>query len=121
LNTSTARKVLVVDDEALIAALLEDMLVELSCDTIGPALTLDQGLALARESEMDAAILDLSLNGQPVFPIAEVLAERKIPFVFASGYAEIDRGGRFGDIEVVQKPFRLADLAAALDRLTKAA
>ena len=121
MDTSTARKVLVVDDEALIAALLEDMLVELSCDTIGPALTLDQGLALARESEMDAAILDLSLNGQPVFPIAEVLAERKIPFVFASGYAEIDRGGRFGDIEVVQKPFRLADLAAALDRLTKAA
>ncbi len=119
MSTSVARKVLVVDDEALIASLLEDMLSDLGCETIGPALTLDQGLALARESEIDAAILDLSLYGQSSFPIAEVLASRGVPFVFASGYATSERGGAFEAVEVVQKPFRLADLAASLDRITK--
>jgi DNA-binding response OmpR family regulator len=107
--------VLVVDDETLIGMLLGDMLEELGCEVVGPAMDLTSGLELARGESLDWAVLDLSLEGQPSFPIAEVLRSRGVPFVFASGYGSAMSGSGFETAKVLQKPFQLADLAAALE------
>lgn len=109
------RRVLVVEDETMIAMLVEDMLRDLGCAVVGPAHGLDAALALAEGGEaIDAALLDVNLSGQPVFPVADALRARGVPMIFATGYGEsglreIDAGA-----PVLQKPFRAADLARAL-------
>src|SRR5579885_1586560 len=108
------RRVLVVEDEMMIAMLVEDMLAELGCAVVGPAHGLDAALDLARnELGIDAALLDVNLAGQPVFAVADALREKGIPAVFSTGYGEaglrdVDRGA-----PVLQKPFRAGDLARA--------
>jgi CheY-like chemotaxis protein len=115
--TERARRVLVVDDEVLIAMLLGDMLEDLGCEVVGPALHLDMAIAMARDETFDWAILDISLEGTPSFPVAEVLRARNAPFVFASGYGAASVGSGFEDVPVIQKPFTIAQLSEALDAL----
>ncbi len=109
------RRVLVVEDEMMIAMLVEDMLSELGCSVVGPAHGVDAALALAKaEQRIDAALLDVNLAGQPVFAVADALREKGVPAVFSTGYGEaglreVDRGA-----PVLQKPFRAGDLARAL-------
>jgi CheY-like chemotaxis protein len=110
MSTPPARRVLVVDDEALIAMLVEDMLSDLGCETVGPAYQLSEALTMAREADFDCAILDLNLEGQTTYPVAKVLRARNIPFAFASGYAVSDLGEGFGDVPVLHKPFNTAHL-----------
>ncbi|MBA3811206.1 MAG: response regulator [Caulobacteraceae bacterium] len=111
----TGARVLVVEDEAMIAMLVEDMLAGFGCAVVGPAHGLEDGLALARsETGIDAALLDVNLAGQPVFALADALRARGVPMIFSTGYGEdglrnVDRGA-----PVLQKPFRAADLANAL-------
>ena len=84
-------KVFVVEDEALVALNLEDMLADLGCRDIVSAMRLDQALAQIDDGlDADVAILDVNLAGKPVFPVAERLAERGTPIVFATGSG---RGG----------------------------
>ena len=109
------RRILVVEDEMMIAMLVEDMLLELGCTVVGPAHGLAEALALAQsEPGLDAALLDVNLGGQPVFPVADALREKGVPAIFSTGYGDaglrdIDRGS-----PVLQKPFRAGDLARAL-------
>jgi PAS domain S-box-containing protein len=79
-------RVLVVEDEMTIALLLEDMLIDLGHDVRGPAMRLPQALDLAERLELDFAILDINLDGQSSFLVADVLPARGVPFIFASGY-----------------------------------
>jgi len=109
------RRILVVEDEMMIAMLVEDMLLELGCSVVGPVHALAEALELARsEPGLDAALLDVNLAGQSVFPVADALREKGVPAVFSTGYGDaglrdIDRGS-----PVLQKPFRAGDLARAL-------
>jgi CheY-like chemotaxis protein len=109
------RRILVVEDEMMIAMLVEDMLLELGCTVVGPVHALAEALELARtEPGLDAALLDVNLAGQPVFPVADALREKGVPAIFSTGYGDaglrdIDRGS-----PVLQKPFRSGDLARAL-------
>ena len=109
------RRILVVEDEMMIAMLVEDMLSELGCAVVGPAHALDAALDLARtEQGLDAALLDVNLGGQPVFAVADALREKGVPAIFSTGYGDaglrdVDRGS-----QVLQKPFRAGDLAKAL-------
>jgi len=109
------RRVLVVEDEMMIAMLVEDMLSELGCAVVGPAHALDTALDLVRtELGLDAALLDVNLGGQPVFAVADALREKGVPAIFSTGYGDaalrdVDRGSH-----VLQKPFRAGDLAKAL-------
>jgi CheY-like chemotaxis protein len=109
------RRVLVVEDEMMIAMLLEDMLSELGCAVVGPAHTVPEALALVSgEAALDVALLDVNLAGQPVFAVADALRAKGVPTIFSTGYGdaglrEADRGS-----PVLQKPFRAGDLARAL-------
>ena len=109
------RQILVVEDETLIALLIEEMLGDLGCGVVGPAHALQEALALATDSEViDAALLDVNVGGKPVFEVADVLRARGVPFVFSTGYG--DNGLREADrgTPVLQKPFRLAEVETAL-------
>jgi CheY-like chemotaxis protein len=116
-NVLDGLKVLVVEDEMMVSMLIEDMLTDLGCTIVGPASRLDEALALAREVELDCAVLDVNLGGQPIFPLADLLREKGAPFAFATGYGDaglrdVDKGA-----PVLQKPFREADLARVLGEL----
>jgi CheY-like chemotaxis protein len=113
-------RVLVVEDEMMVSMLIEDMLGELGCLVVGPASRLDEAMALAKEADIDCAVLDVNLGGQPIFPLADLLRERGAPFAFATGYGDaglrdVDRGS-----PVLQKPFREGDLARVLTELQAA-
>jgi CheY-like chemotaxis protein len=119
--TDTAKlaglRVLVVEDEMMVSMLIEDMLTDLGCSVVGPAARLDEAIELAKASEIDCAVLDVNLGGQPIFPLADILRELGCPFAFATGYGdaglrEADRGA-----PVLQKPFREGDLARVLGEL----
>ena len=111
----SGRRILVVEDEMMIAMLVEDMLAELGCAVVGPAHALDTALEFARtEQGLDAALLDVNLAGQPVFAVADALRAKGVPAIFSTGYGDaglrdVDRGA-----PVLQKPFRAGDLARAL-------
>ncbi len=107
-------RVLVVEDEMMVAMLMEDMLVELGCIVVGPASQLDEAITLANTVAIDCAVLDVNLGGEPIFPLADLLREKGAPLAFATGYGDaglrdVDRGS-----PVLQKPFREGDLARVL-------
>ncbi|RYB01369.1 response regulator [Lichenibacterium ramalinae] len=85
-----ACRVLIVEDEMMVAMLVEDMLVDMGFIVVGPAYRLGDGLRLAKSETLDVAVLDVNLKGARSFPIATVLTERGIPFVFATGYGTTD-------------------------------
>ena len=110
-------KVLVVEDEMMVSMLIEDMLADLGCTVVGPASRIEEAFDLARSSEIDCAVLDVNLGGQPIFPLADVLREKGAPFAFATGYGDaglrdVDKG-----TPVLQKPFRESALARVLGEL----
>ena len=111
--TTDPPRVLVVEDEALLAFLLEDLLGEMGCVVSHVASRLQEGLSIAREAELDFALLDVNLGDTDrSFAIAEVLDRRGIPFAFVTGYGRRGLEGRFPSVPVVQKPVRAADLSA---------
>jgi CheY-like chemotaxis protein len=109
-QVSSGLRVLVVEDEALVALLLEDMLAELGHEVIGPVAQLAKALEIARHEELDIAILDVSLNGGNTYSVAEALGARGIPFVFATGYGRAALVEPYTDAPLLQKPFRQSDL-----------
>jgi CheY-like chemotaxis protein len=111
---SSRRRVLVVEDEIMIRMLLEDMLDDLGYEVVGTAGTLDEALGLARQADVDLAILDVNLNGNPVYPVADALAARKVPFMFSTGYGEQGLPESYRDCQLLQKPFQLENLERAL-------
>ena len=115
-----ARRILVVEDELMIRMLLEDMLGELGYTVAAEAGRLDEALAAAKNAEIDVAILDVNLNGQPILPVADALAARGTPFVFATGYGERGLPEPYRDRPTLKKPFQLEGLKQMLDSALKA-
>ncbi len=114
----SGKRILAVEDEALIAVMLEDMLSDLGVVTVGPAGTVTSALALAQSETFDAAILDVNLRGERIDPVAAVLAERAIPFVFVTGYGEVRIDGQ-PHAPVIDKPYTQDKLAKALSQILK--
>lgn len=117
MTTGGKLKVLIVEDESLVAMLIEDMLLDMGYEVAAIAARLDQALTIARTIDAHLAVLDLNLNGQRTDTIAEILRARGIPFIFATGYGGAGVTAEWRDVPVVQKPFQQSDLAAALARL----
>ena len=111
------QRVLIVEDEMLVAMNLEDMLLELDHEVAGIASRLGPALALARDAEFDAAIIDVNLAGERSFPVADLLAERGMPFLFATGYGIQGIEERHRTRTILPKPFRSVDLETALATL----
>jgi CheY-like chemotaxis protein len=108
---------LVVEDEALVAMALEDMLLHLGCTVIGPALRLKPALQLAAAEQLDGAVLDINLGDDRSFPVAEILGARSVPFLFASGYGGSGLEPPFAGSPVLAKPYCLDALENALHML----
>ncbi len=113
----SGRRVLLVEDEALVAMLLETILEDMGCLPVGPAATIEDGLAMAADpAPLDAALLDVNVAGHQVFPIAEALKARGVPFVFSTGYGEGGLPDAWRGHPTVQKPFTEAAIRDALMR-----
>jgi CheY-like chemotaxis protein len=112
------RRVLVVEDETLVAMMLEEMLQELNCSVLGPAGDLAEAMGFAEKAEFDLALLDVSLRRTPSFPVAEILQKRGIPFAFMTGYGAQDFPAAYQQLPRLSKPFDLPDLERALKALT---
>jgi CheY-like chemotaxis protein len=107
-------RILVVEDEAMISMLLEDMVLDFGGEIVGPVAKFDDALELAHKAEFGVAVLDLNLNGTLSYPIAEVIRERGIPVIFATGYGADGLLDRFRDCPTLQKPFSQQDFAEAV-------
>lgn len=103
-------RVLVVEDETLIAILIEETLHDMECEVVGPAAKLETALQLALDGGFDIAILDVTLRGGKVYPLAEQLLARGIPFVLASGYGDWALPQALQDQRRLMKPFTPAML-----------
>jgi DNA-binding response OmpR family regulator len=115
------RRILVVEDQALIAMEVQDCLSRAGAVVVGPFGRLERGLAEAEKQSLDAALLDVDLNGVRCWPIAEILAARAIPFAFTTGFAgSIATPERFAGYPVLTKPYREEDVLAVLRKLLAA-
>ncbi len=109
------RRILVVEDESLVAMLLETILEDMGCVTVGPISNVDDGLRTATgDDALDAALLDVNVAGSEVFPVAEALKARGVPFVFSTGYGEGGLPDAWRGHPTIQKPFTEATVKDAL-------
>ena len=109
------KRVLVVEDELMIRMLLEGMLTDIGHTIAAEAGGIDEAVAIAKKADFDVAVLDVNLNGQPVTPVVEILVERGVPFVFASGYGQRGVPEAYRAIPTLQKPFQADALAQAIE------
>lgn len=115
--TLVGKRVLVVEDEMLVAMTLEDILIDLGLEVVGVAMHLQEALVLASRERLDVAVLDINLNGERSYPVAETLQARGIPFIFASGYGHADRDTAFSGAPTLAKPYLPDELAQALTQI----
>jgi CheY-like chemotaxis protein len=109
---------LIVEDEPLVAMLVEDAIAELGLTPSGPAARVDTALQLIEERALAGAILDVNLAGEPVYPVAAVLRERQIPFLFLTGYGEEAIRDDFDMMPIVKKPFTVEQIQTAIRQLS---
>ncbi|WP_246693383.1 MULTISPECIES: response regulator [unclassified Mesorhizobium] len=111
-----AKRVLILEDEPLVAMLLEDLLVEMGHEVIGSVAWIGKAMELAGQVDIDFAILDINLGGAKSFPVAEILRRRGIPFVFATGYGSQGLEGEFENELTLQKPYEPHELKRAIEQ-----
>jgi CheY-like chemotaxis protein len=116
------RRVLVVEDDALVAMLLESMLADLDCEVIGPLPTLAAAMGfLEGEAQaattVDVGVLDLNLDGQASYPVADALRARGVPVIFCTGYGDGALRTADAGTPILKKPYRASELAAVLAKV----
>lgn len=109
--TLAGKRILVVEDEAMVAVMVEDMLNDLGAIVVGPAGSISEGLKFASQENLDAALLDINVRSERIDPVADKLRARNVPIVFATGYgaSHLRNGGT-----VIEKPYTQEKLAEAL-------
>ncbi len=120
-GTPRGLRVLVVEDEAPIALQLEDMLVDSDCEVVGPASRVAQALKLIDDETVDAAVLDLNIAGDLVYPVADALEKRGLPYIFVTGYGASGLTEPYRSRRVLQKPFSRRELLQAMQEAVEAA
>lgn len=108
------RRILVIEDESMVSMLIEDALIDMGCVVVALASRLGDGLDKAQTLAFDAAILDVNLAGERSFGIADALRQRKLPFVFATGYGTGSIPEPLRNAPILQKPFSPVELERAL-------
>jgi DNA-binding response OmpR family regulator len=112
-------RVLVVEDEYFIAILIEEILESAGCIVMGPIPRLPEALDAVDHEDYDVAVLDVNLAGERINPVADALSERNVPFLFVTGYGANALPSGYAQRPHVCKPFRMADLLAAVSNLVK--
>ena len=112
-------RVLIVEDEFLVATLIEDMLESAGCVVSGPIPRVAEALDAVDHEPYDVAVLDVNLGGDRIDPVADALCRRNIPFVFVTGYHENVLPGEFADRPRLCKPFKMGELLGTLSGLVK--
>lgn len=110
-------RILVVEDEFLVATLIQDYLENAGCVVSGPIPRLAEAVVAAKVDACDAAVLDVNLGGQRVFPVAEILSRRRIPFVFVTGYGAGSLPGEHRGRPTLRKPFKGKELVSTVSHL----
>jgi len=110
-------RVFVVEDEALIRMMVVDMLEELGHTIAAEAGHLDKALELAGSIDFDLAVLDVNIDGKLITPVAKLIAVRKLPIIFATGYGAMGLPDEFRGHAALAKPFELSALAATIEKL----
>jgi CheY-like chemotaxis protein len=113
-------RILVIEDEALVAMFVEDMLIDIGHDVGAVASRMQDALDVAQNGIFDWAILDVNLDGQTSYPVADILKERGVPFAFATGYGSRGLDTKYAYAPVLAKPFVRADLEKLLQQVTEA-
>jgi two-component SAPR family response regulator len=114
--TSRAKRLLIVEDECLVALTIADDLIELAYNVIGPAFTISQARRLAEAASIDGALIDVNINGIRADDVVAILSRRKIPFLFVTGYDRLPVTFHV-KIDVLKKPFGRDDLERAVQGL----
>ncbi len=112
-------RVLLVEDEYLVASLIEEILETAGCIVTGPIPRLAEAVDAADRERCDAAVLDVNLAGERIYPVADILSRRNIPFVFVTGYGVLP--GEYANRPRLCKPFKMVDLIDTLSDIVKSA
>jgi two-component SAPR family response regulator len=108
---SAGPRILVLEDEFLLAIEVEDILRTLGCQVVGPLSRLNEAMDMMDTLEVEGAVLDVNLHGnQKVYPVARILQDRGIPFVFTTAYGSSDLDRDFSETRILSKPFNPAEL-----------
>ncbi len=115
----SGRRALLIEDETLVAMLIEDMLTDAGSVIAGAAARLSEAIAMAGDEalDIDFAILDVNLAGEPSFAVAEILARRGLPFAFSTGYGASGLPDIWRGRPVLQKPFTASEVQVVLERM----
>jgi DNA-binding response OmpR family regulator len=111
---TSRRRILLVEDEAMIAMLVEDMLEDFGHKLVKVATRLEEALTAARNEVFDLAILDLNLGGALTYPVADMLRDKGVPFIFATGYGSGGLKEAYSDLPTLQRPFNQEALGLAI-------
>ncbi|HEX5258227.1 MAG TPA: response regulator [Sphingomicrobium sp.] len=111
------RRILVVEDSPVVGPFTADLLEELGCEVVGPAPNMAAARELVEAGEFDAALIDIHIRGERVFPLCEMLEAQGVPFVFTSGYADRQMPEKWEDRPRVQKPYTVDQIEKALRAL----
>ncbi|GAA4711379.1 response regulator [Sphingomonas lutea] len=117
MSTLDGRNILIVEDSPVVAPFTAELLGELGCVVVGPAPNIATARELIETAKIDAAIMDINIRGERVFPMCELLEARGIPFVLTSGYSGLAVPPKWADRPRLPKPYAIADVEAALAKL----
>jgi CheY-like chemotaxis protein len=108
------RRVLIVEDEYFLAMDLAERFEDLGVEVVGPAATVGDAIALLKAQQVEGAVLDINVRGQRVYPVADILKQRNVPFVFTSGYSSELEPDAYASIPRCIKPTKFGDVAQML-------
>ena len=110
-------RVLIVEDEPLIGMMLEEALNDLGCEVVAVTHNVRTAMAYASEADLDVAVLDVNLNGQVSYPVAAILSNRSVPFLFVTGYGPENIESAYRSAPVLEKPVTTSELKRTLDSM----
>jgi CheY-like chemotaxis protein len=111
------RRILLVEDSPVVAPFTADLLQDLGCEVVGPAPNMAAAWELVENEDFDAAIMDIHIRGERVFPLCETLQSKGVPFLLTSGYADWQIPEKWEDRPRLQKPYTIDDVERALAKI----
>ena len=116
----SGQRILVVEDSPVVGPFTADLLEDLGCEVVGPAPNMAAARELIEEVEFDAALMDVHIRGERVFPLCEALEAKGLPFVLTSGYADWTMPDKWRNRPRLQKPYTIDDVRDSLSELLSA-